>query len=376
MFTILVARIYDPSTYGEFAAVLALSSVFIGVSTLRLEVRAHGIEGSEKPLFRLALVVAAIVSIPILILSAVAVLLGADIVWLFCAPMVYIGSVQLVRSAQLVYGRRYLALATNNFAQGASMGSTQYILGLAAPASATLAVGFLVSRLTWIKGIGVMFTNVEPLLVTFKSHWRYAVVAGTTALINSAAGQLPVLLIVAVYSSVEAGLFAMMLRLLVSPLAVIGRAAGATSIGEVGKLVRRRQPGARRFIARASMELAIAGLVPCLIVGFAGPWIATTLMGGEWRGAGVLMAIMSVGAFGQFVASPFSQLLNVVGASRSLLVWDLVRLLLFAGAIALPAAFGQSFTYAIGVYSLMHVPVYGLLLMQVWTAIGRIGDEE
>lgn len=370
LFTVLLSRLYGPDIFGQFAQVLAVASVFIGVSTFRLEIRAHSSDDSDaNALFKLAMLTTGGWSILLGITTAVCVGLGFDYALLYVAPLVALGSLQVIRSAQLARSRRYVALAFQNFFRGASMGGVQYVLGFISSSIESLVAGFLVSRSGGLLSIGILRRPATSLRETVRKFWVYGCTAGTTALVNSFAGQAPLLLIGALYGSVEAGLFAMMLRLLVSPMTIVGQAASSATLGEIGRIRRGGEGDASRFVKRASRDLAFVGLVPCAFVAVAGPWLSQLLMGEEWRRAGALMAVMSIGALVQFAIAPMSQLLNITGKSSQLLRWDILRLVTYVLAIVVPSLLGASLVGAVLVYSIAHLPVYGSLFYLVHASV-------
>lgn len=372
IFTILVARLFSPDVYGAYASVLALASAFIGASTLRLEIRAHA-EDPETAIVMLgtALWVVVASSTTIALWSAVYVfVLGGSMYWLWTSPLVFVGSLQPVRTAQLVRRGDYRKLATANFLRGSSMGVSQYLLGLIHAAIGFLSLGFVLSRLVWLPALRML--NKVRLATAFavvRENWSYCLYAGLSALSNSLGGQFPILVAALLYGNVEAGLFAMMTRLLMSPLSVVGQAVAAASLGHIGSRIRESDPSALKMMRHTTRDLLLVGLVPCGLIALIGPRLADRFLGAEWTGVGDLLVVMSIGALAQFVASPFAQMLNVTDRSFVLLGWDIARLAIVGGAMVIPAVAGAEFITAALFLSVGYVVTYGALFVLVHRAI-------
>lgn len=293
--------------------------------------------------------------------------------------MVFAGSLQLIRTAQLVRSDRYWELALANFTQGAGLGGSQFLLGLARPSGLMLVGGFLLSRAVWAPSLKLLVsTSFRDFRKLALKHRSYALAAGTTAFVNGLGSQLPVLAAAAFFGSVEAGLFAMMARILISPLTVVGQAAAAATLGHIGMRLRARDERALRLLNQTMRDLFLVGLVPCIAVAIGGPWGAEILLGSEWKQVGILMSVMSIGALAQFTCAPFAQLLNLMNRSRTLLLWDITRLAIVTLAISIPALMGWPFVVSVALLSFGYVIIYIALSVMVRSAIirGVVGRQD
>ena len=93
--------------------------------------------------------------------------------------------------------------------------------------------------------------------------------------------------------------------------------------------------------------------------------LAPFLFDGKFDGAGRTIAILAVGSWLQFAVSPFSQLLNLTGAHRSLLAWDVARLGLLSLAWIVPGSLGAPLTVSLISYSAAMTAVYLLLFVLI-----------
>lgn len=366
LLTPVLSRLFGPEAFGLSATVIAVISVFTGVSTFRLEVFAQRStdEREARSLFRYGLLCAASWGVLISLVALVAWwLLDVPWLWLLVGPLVFLASLQLIGGAMLTRQRRYTPLAGANFTQGAGTGVAQMLFGLLQASPLSLVLGFGAARLVWLfpvsrlRGAGPASPAGIP-----ENARRDAPVAGLSALVNSLGGQLTILVASALYGAVEAGLLAMAIRLLVSPLAIIGQAAASASIGELGRLIRAGSGEGSAVVKSAMRDLALVGTVPCLGLAVVGLFFASPLLGAEWEHAGYMMALLAPGTLLQFAVSPFSQLLNITGRSRQLLLWDVVRVVVLTVALVLPWVLGASILVTVACYSAALIPLY------VWMA--------
>lgn len=371
--TPVLSRLVDPETFGSFMSLAAVAAVFVGVSTMRLEVIAQGSGVDTRDSLRLAsllLWVCAAVLGVVLVGGWALGLWGAT--WMLVSPLVALGSWQLVGSATLTLGSRYRPLAVANFLQGAGTGTFQTGLAAVSPTVGALAAGALLGRAGW-----AVHLPRWPSWRRARSTWSQvrsrAVTAGASAAINSLAGQAQILLPAALYGPVAAGFFAMAIRLLPAPLAVVGQAAAAAVVGEVGRAIRTGQGDPAGTIRRGMRDLAIVGFLPCVAAGVLGVWAVPWLLGERWQQTGLLLALLAPGVFAQFVVAPFSQVLNLTGHSRWLLRWDTTRLLLLLAAFGVPAGLDYDVTVAAGACSVVLLAVYTWM---GYLCVGAVGDSE
>lgn len=362
--TPVLSRLVTPGVFGSFMTLLALASMLVGVSTMRLEVVGQSERDEDEALSALGLGTTLAVGLgaAVLFVTAAAWAVGwAPPLALTIGPMVTIASTQLIGTAWLARRRQYGVLAGANFLQNGGMTAAQTALAAASPTAGALIVGFLVSRLYWLRHTPRLLWRRAQVVSTWRRHRSYAFMAGTSAGINSLAGQVPILLPAFVYGDQVAGWFAMALRILVSPLSLVGEAAAAAAVGEISQALRTRSGQARPVLRRGLLDLAVVGAVPAVLAGSLGAVVVPAILGSQWAETGTIVAALAVGAWAQFVVAPFSQTLNLSGHSRWLLVWDVSRLLTITCAFLVPGVLGLGIIAAAFSYSAVMVGLYGAM---------------
>jgi len=364
----VVSRLYAPSQFGTFSSVAAIAAVFVGLSTFRLEVLAQGTTDDMRAdrLQRLALVTALGWGLVVTAgCTVVVVAKGVTPYLLTAGPLVAVASLQLIGAARLTRGRRYRDLARGNLLQGAGTALLQVGFGMVSAAAGSLLAAFAIARLAWLPALRRSPLDRErptlPLVDAWRESRRYAVVSGSAAALNSLATQLPLLLCTYLYGQVEVGLLAMAIRLLVSPMSIIGQAAAAASVGEIGRRIRLGSPGTHTIVTRGMLYLLALGALPCAAAAVTAPVLVPIVLGQAWAPVGPLVAWLAVGTLGQFAVAPFSQLLNLTGRHVWMLRWDASRLVVIAAAIGVPATLGQSLHSAVAIYSGCSLVLYAFL---------------
>lgn len=368
--TPVLSRLFQPELFGTFSTLVAVASTFVGFSTLRFEVIAQRKSDDMEYWSGIGAALSAVVatSLFLAIVSVVSVLvLDLDSWLLWTAPMVLLGSLQLVGGAVYTRNQNYRNLAAANFFQQAGTALVQVAIGLWSASIGALITGFLAARSIWLLPVSrIRCEGGLEVKAYWRKHGANGVQAGTSALINSASGQLVVLLIAALHGAAAVGTVAMAVRIVVAPLGLVSQAVAAAVVGEVGKLAREgRQVEARHLVRTGARDNFLIAVVPLTLAAVFAPFVAEPLLGAQWKDVGIAISALAAGALFQFIASPFSQVLNIINRSGRLLVWDVARLAAYSASFAIPAFFGMSWLAALVTYSIAQVLIYLLLMWMV-----------
>jgi O-antigen/teichoic acid export membrane protein len=374
MATPLISRLFEPAVYGRFALITGVVSVFVGVSTFRLEVQSLRVDDPSEAaaLIRLGLLAASAWAAVLTFAALVAVALwGANMFWLSTGALVLLASLQLLGAAVLTRERRYRALAAANFVQGASLGVVQLLLGFVSADVGSLLTGFGMARVAWLVAISGHRREKSMMTTLWRKNSRFAALAGGSALLNSLTSSLPILLTSAFYGTTAVGQLAIGIRILTTPLGIISQSAASANIGEAGRMLRQGDSGVTRLVWRGMRDLFIIGLVPCGIAGATGSWVVPLVLGKRWHEAGTLLGLLAAGTLAQFVAVPFSQLLNMTGNNRQQLLWDTGRFGVTVSSMCIPWSLGLSPEWAIGSWSVALTVIYGASIRLTTRAVTR-----
>lgn len=367
----LIARIFSSETYGQASVVIAVATLFIGVATMRLEIRSLSTKDEEeaKLLLNAGFGMAVWWAIGLSLSTVVAVLLGAPAFWLALGLMVLCGAMQSLGATALTRDRKYQRLSLVNMAQASSMGILQVSFGLIHAGVLALLAGFAAARAVWLPTLKQLRLPLNPIKLLSRTHRRFMLAAGSSALINAAASQSSVILIGILFSSSDTGNYAMAQRIIAVPLGVISQAVASASNGEMSVLVRQKGDWLKE-VNKTVRILLLLGLIICGGAFAFGIWLAPTFLGSEFEASGKFIAVLAIGSWLQFAISPFSQLLNITNSHRELLVWDITRFVLLTLSLTIPSSLGASLLTTLLCYSLAMTVVYVLLYLAIrraWT---------
>lgn len=178
--------------------------------------------------------------------------------------------------------------------------------------------------------------------------------------LNSLGMQMPVLLVSGCFGSAVAGWYGMTQRAVAMPLALIGTATGQVFLSQAAVAARENREKLRRLFGQVSRRLGVVALLVAVGVPMFAPLVFPWLLGSQWQEAGIYAAILAPGLALQLLAVPLSQTLVVLGRTRTQFLWDLGRVVLLGG-LWLLAATGLRPRGAIVGIGLITVIAYGAL---------------
>lgn len=373
----LLARQYGPQAFGVLAVFTAVVSILAAAGSLRLDAAIIIPPDDEDAtaLAWLALTAGAVTAGAVLATTAVAPQLsralgvtGLASLWWLVAAATLVTVLAQVATSWLVRLRAYPWIAFRNAAQGTTAGTTQIGAGLLTHQPIGLVAGFTVGQLAAAGGLlsprGLFrqpFPSRRQLARMLARYRRFAILGTGSALLNTTGQQAPLLLISALYGSTTVGLLGLALRVLATPVALLGTAVANAFRGELS--ARRREGGEplAPFLRKTTLGLAAAGAAPALLLVIAGPQLFSLAFGSRWTAAGGFAQALAVAYWAQFVASPVSQTLPVLERQGLQLGWDAGRLVLVLAAPLLVWAGGGNAHAAVLVLSAAQVVAYAWL---------------
>ncbi len=375
--SLAIARLYVPTEFGLFAAWLGVASLAAVAATGRYEV-ALALEADGAPrrvAVRATLVTVLIAGLPLSVGVGVAFASGvlADVpaalaLW-FVPTALGIAASQTWLSWAAAEGQ-LAQLSRLRIVQAALVTSAQIVAGLFWPSAESLAAAQTLGLAGTLLAAARMLPLGSPVLdaggsalAGMQAFWsrrrRFPLLSLPADGINSAAAQLPVLVVGARFGADVAGYLALTMRVLAVPVALLGSAVldvfrrrSAQSWREQGHC---RQDFQQTFKVLAASS-ALAAIVLALI---AEPLFALAF-GPQWRAAGT-MALWLVPLFAlRFVSSPLSYLFYVAEKQHIDLAWQAVLLAMTLATLWFPSGYAAALqTYSFG-YCTMYV-VYLLL---------------
>lgn len=205
-------------------------------------------------------------------------------------------------------------------------------MGWAGYAPVGLLVGHLISvgagvyglaRIPWAerRNGAARLPNFRYLLATLKKYQSYPKYSVFESLANTAGVQLPVLIIAALAPAGEAGFLMLNMRVLHGPLALVGAAVAMPFLSRAGAEHRAGTLGV--FTSKVVVGLLNTGVGPLVFAAIVAPIAFPLLFGEQWRRAGELVVWMAPWFALQFVSSPISMSMHVIGRQREMMLLTL-----------------------------------------------------
>lgn len=376
----LLTRLYTPEDFGVLAVFASLLGIGSVVASLRYE-QAIPLPSQDQEaagVFLLAIYLAA--------LMGVLVCLG---VWFFPAEISSLFDAQQLRpylwllpigifttgayqalSSWAVRQRAFPRLARTKLNQGIGATGTQVLGGLLHFGPIGLIAGQFVGQtagtFTLARHIWPHIRRVtEPLSSAYRGAKRYRqfLVLGTpSALMNSAAMQLPGLLLASFYGVEFAGLYLLSRRVLGAPLDLIGRSVGQVYFGEAALLARTSVSQMQELFLKTTRRLLFLALFPVVVLALFSPTLFSLMFGNSWNQAGVFAQLLSIMFLGQFVVAPVSQTFVILEKQKYSLILNALKTITAVAAFWVPYTLGLSATGAVLSYSLGMLVYYSLVL--------------
>lgn len=388
----LLSRLYVPSDFGLFQIYQSAMTVAMTVSAGRYELALleARVRTDRLRILELSLVLNggfALASAGLAATAAVVGLLpGPAWVW------------ALVPLAALVAGvfqtLSYLVLANQEFGRAAQAkvvqtlgylgvalglgygGAALFGLVLADLAGRSLAILKMAPGLRPLPGVLASTGRRQrwrTLIATARRRSRYPAYSLPAGILNTTAVVMTPILLYGRFDLATLGQFALVERFVIGPVGLLAQAVAQAALGGIAQKLRDRDPTTTAVFRKTTLTCAWLATGPTLLLLFFGPWCIVTLFGPNWEQAGRFTQIMAPMLFMSFVGAPSSLLLNVLGAQRAQLGWDICRCLALAGAWTAIYALDLGPTTAVALHVTVVVLSYAWLIRMVGIALDRTG---
>lgn len=362
----VLSRLYNPSAFGALAAFVAIVSTVSVAACLRYDVAVAlpEAEGESIALLCISLISAMMVSAASAVLLAVGSedfmkLIGLpelrEATWLIPLAIFFASAWNALQSWH-IRRQHFAGIAKARVAQSVITSSFQVTSG----AIGLGFVGLLTGQLLGVAGSVIFFMRYGvrelvawwgeyksgELLRVAKLYRRFPIHSTWEALCNQAANQVPIIMIAGATSTSEAGYLMMAIFVLQAPMSLLGGAIGQVYLSRAPEAHRQGRLGA--FTIEVLQNLIKVGAGPIVCVGIFAPLLFPVVFGDDWTRSGWLVAWLTPSFLFQFLASPVSMALHVVGAQRAALHLQIASLAMRVGvtwaAIQMsPGVVGEAF---------------------------------
>ncbi len=385
----ILARLYEPSSFGTLTIVTALAAMLVSFASLRfdLAIPLPPSDSSAVKLLRIGL----LSSVAICLLACGAIItfhddlefaVGAEAtpwLWAFPAAALSISAAQLLNQMAIrkrLYGLvaqqsvlRTLVTLASQFSIAAVAGPLGLLVGfIVGPAASAGLIGFkLRNQLVSLSADG---TGREVA----RRFRRFPLQLAPAGFLNAAGLQAPLLLIAAQYGSVVVGILGLIQRLLTLPGTILGQAIAQVYLGQISGMRRDAGGGAFELFKRTSRRLTLMSAAGVLLTLAFSPLLGN-ILGPGWQTSGAFARAMALGVAAQLVVSPVSQTLVVLQRTGLQLTWDTARFAATIGTIQVCVVFGATPLQCVWAYSIATTLMYALLWAITYQALRAAGRE-
>ena len=379
---IVLSRLYSPAEFGVLGMFSAIVFVVAVAACLRLDL-AIALPEREQEAFALfilslmaacavgALSAAVIAMIPAGQFTGDTWRLLEPFLWLVPVNIVVIGIYSAIQN-WFIRNKAYNLLAASRVAQSGVAAGTQIGAGLMGAGPIGLIAGFILNS-----GAGALFMarrivsdirrlapglSRSTLLHTLHRYRDFPRFSVWEALANSAAIQVPLLIIGFLSGSAELGQLTLAMTVIQAPMALFGTAAAQVFLSQAPERARRGQLFA--FTLQTVRGLAVGGVPALILLGIAAPFLFPVLFGSEWERAGILVSWMTPWLLLQFISSPVSSVHSITGRLGLAMVLQIGGLAFRMGAIVLTAILAEGWeSEAFALSGAVFYGVYGAIIL-------------
>jgi O-antigen/teichoic acid export membrane protein len=368
--TPVLTRLYTPADFGQFQIYITVFSFLLIVAAWRFEVavllpkaKEGGVAVAVLGLTAVA-ITSGVTAIAWAALSAAGLPDGRlDVIrrygWLLPAAVAGGGATAVLMQWSLREGD-YRGVNLARITQNSTLVATQAAAALTPIGGAGLMLGDAIGRLAGAAGLllrgwrshGPLARAVRPadLRAMLIRYWRFPVISGGSALLNTAGIVLPTVFLSG-FGPTPLGWLALVDRLIATPTTLLGQQISQVYGAKAARLAHDDPKALAALFRDLLLRLALTGIVPFGLLAVAGPWAFALVFGESWRAAGQYARVVAPMQFISFFIWPLMPTLNILEHQHWQLAWDIGRLALCAAAMAAAAHFGGSPMWVVASYS-------------------------
>ena len=377
---LFIARIFAPGEFGIFAAWLGVVSV-LGVGlTMRLEKTYVILAGKSERTQGLFATLVVILS------NLLCVGLGVFMVSFFVAlpvapPVIALcllaaGLTAFVQSLMAWLGANgfFKSLSFARISQTFFIAIFQIGFGLFKANSLSIMGGYIIGQLFCILAVWAVLSTVRRSwsatrfsLVGVKrfivKHKKFPIFSLPADLTNAFTAQFPVVFIGAYIGVLEAGVYAMAIKVLGAPIGLLG--AAVLDVFRREAAIEYRESGAcKQSYGRTFRVLTTAAIFMVFGVYFLADFVFTTFFGDQWAlSAEIAILLLPMFAM-RLVASPLSYIVYIADRQQVDLVWQIALLIVTLLAFFISDGFLDTLFHFGSAYAVMYV-IYLLISYQI-----------
>ncbi len=205
--------------------------------------------------------------------------------------------------------------------------------------------------------------SVISLFMIGKRYLDFPLYRAPQVLLAAITQSMPVLLLSAFFGTISSGYYTLGITVLGLPSQIIGKAVGDVFYPRIAEAVQRKE-NIKNILLKATLLLALIGLIPFGLVILLGPILFSFVFGAEWEVAGIYASWIALWSYALFVSNPSIKTLSVISAQRFYLLYTILNTLLRGGTLLIGGLIFKSDILAVALFS-----ISGAILSVVLTLV-------
>jgi O-antigen/teichoic acid export membrane protein len=265
-------------------------------------------------------------------------ILNADLLgsWFYLVPITLF--LFGLRSILLRYAngqKNYQLISQNSFLQPFATAALAVIFGVIGfqqsglLLSYTAAFIFSVIFFIWNYKGEFIFSDIRLTKYHYKlavKYKQFPLLNAPTSILDGVTLALPVFFLAKDYPGAIVAYFALINRVISSPLALVSQSVGQVHLRTVADLIQNSLP-VGKYLARLSVTLFLFAFIPLFVLTPVVPDIFAFVFGSDWREAGGILVILMPAIIIRFVVSTLSPVFSSTGNNHLAAIWKVVAFL-------------------------------------------------
>jgi O-antigen/teichoic acid export membrane protein len=365
--TPLLARIYSPAEFGAYAAFLAICNVFVTAACLRYDAALNASDDRhDGRIFAVACFAAVGTAVLVFLIASsswgremLELVIGrqVDAIWIAAAAV----------SCGVYQATSTMAIRNGQFGRSGLLRAGQpMVFSIAA---IVLPIGLISSCLLgFLTALPLAARYVADLRMPSggaiaRAAWRFRefpMMSLPTSILDALSLALPIWFITAQYSSMDAGNYAQVQRLVAAPLTLFAISIGQVFLKRAGDLVRAGQ-SARAFQRRVVIYLVGSACALAVAIELFFSPLLSLLLGDGWRTDSAFLILVFAPVAVRSCVSPVTGIFLVRNRLRICALWQALYFLVTAGTFYYLAG-RLSLEHLLLAYAVSETFCYGLYL--------------
>ena len=379
----ILTRLYTPEEFGIFALYVAIASIFGVIATARYElaIMLPKKDSEAANLFNLSIIITFIISLFTLLFvfifhQPLINLIGNPEIgkWLYFIPLTVLFT-GLYQTLNYWSSRKknFKRLAISRVVQGGSTASLQLGLNYVHNGATGLILGTIFGQAI-ATGIFAKMVRKEDknilktapkaeLVESLKKYRKFPLFSTWGALLDNAALQMPVFILVRFFSSQTVGLFNLTFRALNLPMALIAAAISQVFFQKITALHHQEPEALFSYVLKLFLMLIAMTIPFILLMHFCGEVIFAFVFGPNWVQAGKFSSLLVFAVAIRFAVSPLSPVLAMDHNIKTGFYWQLTYFVTITITLFMASHF-DIYQFII-IFVIHEIVLYGLYLFLI-----------